>query len=240
MANCAYLAHAPTVEVALQQARENRRASKQSLDAKYSIPSLWLAAFEPADCTRIDGSTARWTALCAPTYACLARLSRRRHAVLDVIGPQWAGLYDALWARLNERFRPVICIHSEEIYATLGFDEIDADVQQRLATFAEADRGAIVRREPLNELRAARYSRDVATSLVGSDAAGWPPAESPSPAPAHVPDGIRPYAASIELRGGDLVRHVKFGDGLVVRVLDARKVEVLFADEARTLVHKGA
>ncbi len=34
---------------------------------------------------------------------------------------------------------------------------------------------------------------------------------------------------------GDLLRHKKFGDGVVTRVIDAHKVEVLFKDEARTL-----
>ena len=34
---------------------------------------------------------------------------------------------------------------------------------------------------------------------------------------------------------GDLLRHTKFGDGVVLRVLDARKVEVMFKDETRTL-----
>lgn len=34
---------------------------------------------------------------------------------------------------------------------------------------------------------------------------------------------------------GDLLRHSKFGDGVVLRVLDAAKLEVLFKDETRTL-----
>jgi hypothetical protein len=34
---------------------------------------------------------------------------------------------------------------------------------------------------------------------------------------------------------GDLIRHKKFGDGIVMRVIDAAKVEVLFRDEAKTL-----
>jgi hypothetical protein len=34
---------------------------------------------------------------------------------------------------------------------------------------------------------------------------------------------------------GDLLRHKKFGDGVVTRVIDAHKMEVLFRDEARTL-----
>ena len=31
------------------------------------------------------------------------------------------------------------------------------------------------------------------------------------------------------------MRHKKFGDGVVTRVIDGHKVEVLFRDEARTL-----
>jgi len=34
---------------------------------------------------------------------------------------------------------------------------------------------------------------------------------------------------------GELLRHKKFGDGVVTRVIDAHKVEVLFRDEPRTL-----
>ncbi len=34
---------------------------------------------------------------------------------------------------------------------------------------------------------------------------------------------------------GDLIRHKKFGDGIVTRILDPKKVEILFRDEPRTL-----
>jgi hypothetical protein len=43
------------------------------------------------------------------------------------------------------------------------------------------------------------------------------------------------YASDGSFAEGDLLRHRKFGDGVVTRVIDARKVEVLFQDEARTL-----
>jgi hypothetical protein len=46
---------------------------------------------------------------------------------------------------------------------------------------------------------------------------------------------FRAYDVSQSFREGDLLRHKKFGDGLVTRVIDAHKVEVLFRDEARTL-----
>ena len=34
-----------------------------------------------------------------------------------------------------------------------------------------------------------------------------------------------------------LLRHAKFGDGFVSRVIDAGKIEVVFRDGARTLAH---
>jgi hypothetical protein len=46
---------------------------------------------------------------------------------------------------------------------------------------------------------------------------------------------FKPYNVAASFREGDLVRHKKFGDGIVTRVIDAHKVEVLFRDEAKTL-----
>jgi hypothetical protein len=46
---------------------------------------------------------------------------------------------------------------------------------------------------------------------------------------------FRVYRVSHLFKEGDLVRHSKFGDGVVTRIIDQNKVEVLFKDEARTL-----
>jgi hypothetical protein len=46
---------------------------------------------------------------------------------------------------------------------------------------------------------------------------------------------FRKYNVAAKWAEGDLVRHPKFGDGVVTRVLDAHKVEILFRDEPRTL-----
>jgi hypothetical protein len=46
---------------------------------------------------------------------------------------------------------------------------------------------------------------------------------------------FKPYNVGGSFREGDLLRHKKFGDGVVMRVIDAHKVEVLFRDEAKTL-----
>jgi hypothetical protein len=46
---------------------------------------------------------------------------------------------------------------------------------------------------------------------------------------------FKPYNTGASFREGDLLRHKKFGDGVVVRVIDGHKVEVLFKDEPKTL-----
>ena len=46
---------------------------------------------------------------------------------------------------------------------------------------------------------------------------------------------FRSYRVDEMWSEGDLVRHKKFGDGIVTRILDAKKVEILFKDEPRTL-----
>jgi hypothetical protein len=46
---------------------------------------------------------------------------------------------------------------------------------------------------------------------------------------------FKPYRVSHTFAEGELIRHSKFGDGIVTRILDAKKIEILFKDEARTL-----
>jgi hypothetical protein len=46
---------------------------------------------------------------------------------------------------------------------------------------------------------------------------------------------FRPYSVGLTFQSGDLVRHTKFGDGVVTRIVDAHKVEILFKEESKTL-----
>lgn len=46
---------------------------------------------------------------------------------------------------------------------------------------------------------------------------------------------FRKYTIYETFREGDLIKHTRFGDGVVVRILDANKIEILFKDEPRTL-----
>lgn len=46
---------------------------------------------------------------------------------------------------------------------------------------------------------------------------------------------FRAYRVSETFAEGDLVKHSKFGDGVVTRIVDPKKIEILFKDDARTL-----
>jgi hypothetical protein len=48
---------------------------------------------------------------------------------------------------------------------------------------------------------------------------------------------FKPYRITLTLGPGELVHHPKFGDGVVARVIDRGKVEILFQDGPRTMAH---
>ena len=70
----------------------------------------------------------------------------------------------------------------------------------------------------------ARHARDAARADRGR-----------RPSPGAAVNEFKAYNVGANFREGDLLRHKKFGDGVVTRVIDAHKVEVLFRDEAKTL-----
>ena len=51
------------------------------------------------------------------------------------------------------------------------------------------------------------------------------------------PNAFKPYSIKMLFGSGELVRHPKFGDGVVARVIDRAKVEILFQDGSRTMAH---
>lgn len=46
---------------------------------------------------------------------------------------------------------------------------------------------------------------------------------------------FKQYRPTQTFEEGELVRHFKFGDGYIVRIIDAQKVEVMFKEGPRTL-----
>jgi hypothetical protein len=68
---------------------------------------------------------------------------------------------------------------------------------------------------------AAKPVRDYATLLRGRDAAS-----------------ARAYGTTERFKDGDLIRHATFGLGLVTELRDGNKIDVLFADGSKTLIHR--
>ena len=53
----------------------------------------------------------------------------------------------------------------------------------------------------------------------------------------HHPSEFRAYGIREVFTANELMRHSKFGDGVVLEVIDRQKIRVLFRDEARVLAH---
>lgn len=51
---------------------------------------------------------------------------------------------------------------------------------------------------------------------------------------------FRSYRTTEHFGDGELLRHSKFGDGVVLRIIDSNKIEVLFQDDSRILAHAPA
>jgi len=48
---------------------------------------------------------------------------------------------------------------------------------------------------------------------------------------------FKAYRVTLTFGPGELVRHPKFGDGVVARVIDRGKIEILFQDGPKTMAH---
>ena len=68
--------------------------------------------------------------------------------------------------------------------------------------------------------------------MTSSSAGDTDPALAGQPSTA-----FKPYRITLKFSQGELVRHPKFGDGVVARVIDRGKAEILFKDGPRTMAH---
>lgn len=48
---------------------------------------------------------------------------------------------------------------------------------------------------------------------------------------------FKPYRVTLTFGEGELIHHSKFGDGVVAKVIDRGKIEILFKDGPRTMAH---
>jgi len=78
--------------------------------------------------------------------------------------------------------------------------------------------------------RKPRASRATAESKTAADYAAMLRSKDPNSA--------KPYATTDRFKPGELIRHATFGLGLVTALKDVNKIEVVFGDGAKTMIHK--
>lgn len=78
-------------------------------------------------------------------------------------------------------------------------------------------------------IKAARAARGKTTESVGEM---WTKAVNKSTG------GSKAYTIRGSFQMGDLIDHPTFGQGIVEKLIDDNKIEVLFQDDIRTLMHK--
>ncbi len=101
-------------------------------------------------------------------------------------------------------------------------------------TEAQKAAAAAHKRASRNEVTTPRLGRSAATPKRREEdlAIVWEKAITGKPF-----DSFKVYRLSNPLSKGELVRHAKFGEGVVAEVLDPNKCEILFKDGMKTLAH---
>ena len=166
---------------------------------KYWLPPLWLAPFTVDDIrwapsTKGAFDPRRELYLCVETAVALARLRRRRAAIVACSG-SIVDIYDAFATTLAARFRPVLVAQIDELV-----DE--ASLRQFLGVIASAD-GDAADGARLAELFCAGQELEHAM-LAGDDLEDWPATIEPSSC-ASTPDA--PVVAKDSF-GGALVKNL--------------------------------
>jgi hypothetical protein len=123
-------------------------AAEPQLVARYMIPLLWLACFDPADALTIRerdpasvGEGASFVVLCAPVGDVIHRLRRRQASVLGLIEPSFAPLYTDWITFLDRHFAHQLLLQTEDLFAMDGYDRAGLRLQAALRFMAVADTG---------------------------------------------------------------------------------------------------
>ena len=103
---------------------------------------------------------------------------------------------------------------------------------ERDAAHARMEKRAEERSKAHAAPRGASERMTAAARAEREQTAQWEHAIAGQPASA-----FKAYRISLTFGQGELIHHPKFGDGVVARVIDRGKVEVLFKDGPRTMAH---
>jgi hypothetical protein len=127
-------------------------------------------------------------------------------------------------AMVGESIKKVECrtCHSHHLYRR---PKAEKDAQHARAAERRLDRAGGATSEKPGGPRMTAAQR-----LERDQTVQWEHAIAGKPATA-----FKPYRITTNFDAGELVRHPKFGDGVVARVIDRGKVEVLFKDGPKTM-----
>ena len=237
--------------------------SAPELVANHFVPIFWLAMFDAADVrdepltgVRYNGKDGLFAIpppyLATDQASAIARLKKRTPALATLVGEGHRKLLRDFTA-FARRLKPNLVVRLSEIAETMtDRAQYAADIRAALGLVAKLD-------DP--EARPDSYHVAPLTGVwSGSDwvgaehvtelLSGWGWQVSPEARAKRARErkwqktvGDRPsaelvpYAATRTFAPDELVAHPTLGSGVVVRVVDSTKVEVLFQSGAKTLVH---
>jgi hypothetical protein len=121
-------------------------AAEPQLVARYMIPLMWLACFDPADALTVRerdsasvGEGAPFIVLSAPIGEVINRLRRRQASVLGLIEPSFAPLYTDWITFLDRHFAHQLLLRTEDLFSMDGYDRAGLRLQAALRFMAVAD-----------------------------------------------------------------------------------------------------
>ncbi len=237
-------------------------AKASELDGgKSHLPLFWLAMFEEADLREEPLSGVRFAArqddlfALAPPYlvsdaaTAMSRLKRRTPALATLIGADQRKMLQDFSA-FARRLKPSIVFRLADLAAESPAGEVATRARGMLREVLKLDNAAITLEDlaPVEAVCLGADWRDQehATKLLS----GWGWQVSAEERAQRTRErkwqkvvGDRPetdfvpYTVNHSFKADDLVSHTKLGLGIVVRAIDSSKIEVLFRDGPKTLVH---
>jgi hypothetical protein len=234
-------------------------ASAPEVEAKHHVPIFWLAMFdvgdlrdEPYTGVRYHGKETLFAIqppyLITDQASAIARLKKRSAALGALVGETHKKLLRDFTA-FARRLKPSMVVRLDDLSDGAGFGERVRATLRQVATLDDAAaRAETYLVEPLAQLSLdpAWETSEQAPALLS----GWGWQVSPEERAKRARErkwqktvgdradaNLVPYAASHTFAPDDLLAHPTLGPGLVIRVVDGSKVEVLFRDGTRTLIH---
>lgn len=206
------------------------------------VPIFWLAMFGTDDVGEDPAPH-----LVRSKKDALASLDRRHSGLALLLGPRFTQLMAQFIDLVEAEMGPYILVRLGELAArsespddfsaelraalmalgalTMAREKATPAVQKVLASFCGLEKGW--------------QKKENATTRVSGEAPGWP--ETPAEAEwrraiqGHKPEDFKAFGVSVALVPGDLVKHEKFGDGVVTSMRGPEKAEILFRAGPKTL-----